>query len=65
MSGISISDWLEPHPEIESVFVYVCDLNGTMRGKRVPVDQVQKVTEGCGRMPLSVLKVDCSYLEIV
>ena len=58
MSGISISNWLKQHPEIESVFAYVCDLNGTMRGKRVPVDQVQKVTEGSVRMPLSVLNVD-------
>ena len=32
--------WLEAHPEIESVIVAVCDLNGGTRGKRLPVSQV-------------------------
>jgi glutamine synthetase len=50
--------WLADHPEIESIFACVCDLNGTMRGKRVPVDQVSKVVGGGLRMPLSIVGMD-------
>ncbi|WP_069298283.1 glutamine synthetase family protein [Neptunicoccus sediminis] len=53
-----VKNWLKSHPDIESVFACVCDLNGTLRGKRVPVDQAEKVIEGGIRMPLSVVSVD-------
>nr|WP_231710325.1 glutamine synthetase family protein [Roseibium limicola] len=45
-------------PEIETVFACVCDLNGTMRGKRLPVEQAAKILGGGLRMPLSILNVD-------
>lgn len=51
-------DWLNEHPEIDNVIAAVCDLNGIMRGKRVPIAQVSKVIEGSVRMPLSALGVD-------
>ncbi|OWU82866.1 glutamine synthetase [Oceanicola sp. 22II-s10i] len=38
--------------------VAACDLNGQMRGKRLPANQFPKLSEGTVRMPLSVLNVD-------
>ena len=58
MSDNKAEIWLAQHPEIESIFACVCDLNGTMRGKRVPVDQLSKVIEGGLRMPLSIVGMD-------
>ncbi len=38
--------------------VALCDLNGIMRGKRVPRAQISKILEGDIRMPLSASAVD-------
>lgn len=38
--------------------VAACDLNGQMRGKRVPGSYASKLDQGAVRMPLSVLNVD-------
>jgi len=38
--------------------VAACDLNGQLRGKRLPAGQFSKLAEGTVRMPLSVLNVD-------
>ncbi len=46
------------HPEVDAVFACICDLNGVMRGKRLPVDQIDKVRSGGLRMPLSLLGMD-------
>ncbi|MFD0859832.1 glutamine synthetase family protein [Roseovarius aquimarinus] len=53
-----VKAWLEARPEMDSIFACVCDLNGAMRGKRVPVDHVDKVVEGGLRMPLSIVGMD-------
>ncbi|WP_193143141.1 glutamine synthetase family protein [Meridianimarinicoccus sp. MJW13] len=58
MPNQDMTQWLAERPEIESIFACVCDLNGTLRGKRVPVDQADKVIDGSIRMPLSVTGVD-------
>ena len=58
MPSTDLKKWLADRPEIETLFACVCDLNGTLRGKRVPVDQAEKVVEGGMRMPLSVVAVD-------
>ena len=50
---------------IENVFAAVCDLNGTLRGKRVLVDQVRKVLDGALRMPLSITGLDIWGEDIV
>ena len=55
---MSIRNWLDERPEIGSIYACVCDLNGTLRGKRVPVSQAEKVERGDLRMPLSVVNVD-------
>lgn len=51
-------EWLAERPEIDKIFACICDLNGVMRGKRVPVDQLDKIIAGDLRMPLSLLGMD-------
>jgi glutamine synthetase len=58
LSTANLAAWFDEHEEIESVFACVCDLNGTMRGKRLPVEQARKIVDGGLRMPLSILNVD-------
>ena len=50
--------WLESRPDITSLRAAVCDLNGILRGKRVPVAQATKVLEGAMRMPYSITCLD-------
>jgi glutamine synthetase len=50
--------WLEARPQITSLRAAVCDLNGILRGKRVPVAQAGKVLEGQMRMPYSIACLD-------
>ena len=50
--------WLRDHPEVETTIAAICDLNGTLRGKRIPIDQIEKVLDGAVRMPLSAAGVD-------
>ncbi len=52
---------LADHPTIR---VAACDLNGQMRGKRVPGDYAAKLDAGAVRMPLSVLNVDIFGADI-
>nr|WP_149893653.1 glutamine synthetase family protein [Roseibium aestuarii] len=58
MSVDNLNEWLQERPEVETVFACVCDLNGTLRGKRLPVEQAAKILGGGLRMPLSILNVD-------
>ncbi|MDE0097829.1 MAG: glutamine synthetase family protein [Gammaproteobacteria bacterium] len=58
MAVTEMLEWLRKHPEIQSLRVAVCDLNGNMRGKSVPIHQAKKALEGHLRMPLSVSRVD-------
>ena len=51
-------DWLAANPDITSLRAAVCDLNGILRGKRVPVAQTRKVLEGEMRMPYSIVGLD-------
>ncbi len=44
--------------------VAACDLNGRMRGKRVPGDYAEKLAGGSVRMPLSALNVDIFGADI-
>ncbi|GGO51385.1 glutamate--putrescine ligase [Roseovarius pacificus] len=52
---------LSDYPTIR---VAACDLNGQMRGKRVPGDYAAKLDSGAVRMPLSVLNVDIFGADI-
>lgn len=57
--------WLESRTDIKSLRAAVCDLNGVMRGKRIPLEQAEKVLGGGLRMPLSVVGVDIWGEDIV
>ncbi|TCO70870.1 glutamine synthetase family protein [Rhodovulum euryhalinum] len=50
--------WLEEHPEVRTIRVAACDLNGQARGKRLPSRFAGKVAEEGTRFPLSVLNLD-------
>ena len=43
---------------IQNIQIAVCDLNGIFRGKRIPVEQVEKLQQKPTGMPL------CSVLDI-
>ncbi len=58
MNVIDTLKWLSDQSEVTSLRAAVCDLNGVMRGKRIPVEQAERVLEGGLRMPLSVVGVD-------
>ena len=53
-----IRNWLQERPEIESVFACVCDLNGIMRGKRLPIEKAKSIMDDGLRLPLSILSLD-------
>ncbi|QRM53554.1 glutamine synthetase family protein [Sinorhizobium sp. BG8] len=65
MSEVEGNDWLANAESVESIQAVVCDLNGILRGKRVPVAQAKKVLEGGIRMPLSIVGVDVWGEDIV
>ena len=43
---------------LNTIRIAACDLNGQMRGKRLPSDMADKLDQGAARMPLSALNVD-------
>lgn len=65
MSDSEAHDWLANADSVESIQAVVCDLNGILRGKRVPIGQAKKVLEGGIRMPLSIVGVDVWGEDIV
>ena len=50
--------WQKAHQDIDSLRGITFDLNGVMRGKRLPVSQLKKIISGQMRMPLSTANVD-------
>ncbi|MBK5922470.1 glutamine synthetase [Rhodovulum sulfidophilum] len=53
-----MSTWLRDNPEIRTIRMAACDLNGQARGKRVPSRFAGKIEEEGTRFPLSVLNLD-------
>ncbi|RAP39541.1 glutamine synthetase [Rhodovulum viride] len=53
-----MSAWLRDNPEIRTIRMAACDLNGQARGKRVPSRFAGKIEEEGTRFPLSVLNLD-------
>jgi len=51
-------EWLADHPQVTSVQAGFFDLNGQLRGKRMPIANLTKVLDGGLRMPLSLAGVD-------
>ena len=60
-----IVGWLADHPQVEVLHTAVCDLNGIMRGKRIPIEQARRIADGGIRMPLSIVGVDVWGEDIV
>ncbi|WP_424929231.1 glutamine synthetase family protein [Amaricoccus tamworthensis] len=58
MSGDDIAAFMAEHPQLRSVTVAVCDVNGAFRGKRLPLAQIEKIADGGFRMPLSAVTLD-------
>ncbi len=58
MSSSLMKNYLRKHPEVRTIRVAAADLNGQMRGKRVPSRFADKVVEDGTRFPLSVLNLD-------
>ncbi|WP_110687530.1 glutamine synthetase family protein [Salinicola aestuarinus] len=52
------SDFLQCHPEVQSVDLLISDINGVLRGKRVPRDNVLGVLSSRMRLPASVFALD-------
>jgi glutamine synthetase len=53
-----MKNWLRKHPQVRTIRVAAADLNGQLRGKRVPVRFADAVVENGTRFPLSVLNLD-------
>lgn len=60
-----IQDWLAKNPDITAVTVALCDINGILRGKRVPLSQLEKLLSGGMRMPQSACTVDIWGHDII
>jgi glutamine synthetase len=54
----TLLDWLRERREITNVRAAVCDLNGVLRGKRIPASKVASMLNGELRMPLSATCAD-------
>ncbi|GHB10942.1 glutamine synthetase family protein [Salinicola rhizosphaerae] len=50
--------FLDAHPNVQSVDLLISDLNGVLRGKRVPRENVLGVLESNMRLPASVFALD-------
>lgn len=51
-------EWIAAQADLSGVRAAVCDLNGILRGKRMPVSQARKALEGGLRMALSLSAMD-------
>ena len=65
MQPSEMLEWLAANPGISSLRAAVCDLNGALRGKRIPISQAGKALNGGLRMPLSAVGVDIWGEDIV
>lgn len=58
MDEFDCAAWQKANQDIDSLRAVTFDLNGVMRGKRLPVSQLKKITSDEMRMPLSTANVD-------
>ena len=58
MDDFDSEAWLARNPEIGNLRAAIFDLNGVLRGKRLPRNQLKKVINGGIRMPLSSANLD-------
>ena len=55
--SVEVADYLERYPQTKHIDVYLNDINGTMRGKRLSVESMLSLEKGC-YFPLSVYSMD-------
>ncbi|MGH1373132.1 MAG: glutamine synthetase family protein [Cellvibrionaceae bacterium] len=58
LSQRELERFLEQHPDIQTVEVLLTDLNGVLRGKWLPIDNIQRLVDGNFKMPLSSVAPD-------
>ena len=58
MQNFESGKWLDAHKNIDNIRAVIFDLNGVMRGKRLPLAQLDKAIKGGVRIPLSAANVD-------
>ena len=58
MGDFDSNAWLARNPEIGNLRAAIFDLNGVLRGKRLPRNQLKKAINGGIRMPLSSANLD-------
>ncbi|WP_136249196.1 glutamine synthetase family protein [Halomonas borealis] len=51
-------DFLERHPDVDSIDLLISDLNGVLRGKRIPRDNLEKAFRDGVNLPASVFALD-------
>ncbi|MGM0983841.1 MAG: glutamine synthetase family protein [Pseudomonadota bacterium] len=51
-------DFLDRHPDVDSVDLLISDLNGVLRGKRIPRDNLEKAFSEGVNLPASVFALD-------
>ncbi|MCM7333039.1 glutamine synthetase, partial [Enterobacter roggenkampii] len=52
--AVEVADYLERYPQTKHVDVYLNDINGTMRGKRLSVESMLSLEKGCYLMRWSL-----------
>jgi glutamine synthetase len=50
--------FFDQHPEIETIEAFLVDVNGVLRGKKIPRETSGKIFKGGLRMPYSIFAVD-------
>ena len=65
MGDLDSEAWLARNPEIGNLRAAIFDLNGVLRGKRLPRSQLKKAINGGIRMPLSAANLDIWGRDIV
>ena len=60
MSGLD--DWMDAHPDVQSLRLAICDLNGRARGKRFGRISAEKAASA--RFPFSALNLDLKGADI-
>lgn len=57
-SSDDVRAFLDAHPEIDSIDLLISDLNGVMRGKRIPRENLSKAYDSGIALPASVFALD-------
>ncbi len=58
LSADQAREFLQRHPDIDSIDLLISDLNGVMRGKRIPRGNLDKVCQVGVNLPASVFALD-------